>query len=134
MKPKNYILRLSSIFGFSDTSLSLIKSYLTDRSQYVTIGDHRSNPAPLTTGVPQGSVLGPLLFTLYTTPIGHILSKSPVSFHLYADDTQLYISFSTLDSTLNLSTLSSTLDVIHSWLSLNRLTVNPAKPSSSSLA
>ena len=119
--------RLSSTFGFSDTALSLIASYLTDRSQYVTVGDHRSSPAPLTTGVPQGSVLGPLLFTLYTTPIGHVLSKSPVSFHLYADDTQLYISFSTLDSTRNLSTLSSTLDVIHSWLSLNRLTVNPAK-------
>src|SRR6187399_1013567 len=119
--------RLSSTFGFSDTALSLIKSYLTDRSQYVTIGDHRSSPVPITTGVPQGSVLGPLLFTLYTTPIGHILSKSSVSFHLYADDTQLYIFFSTVESTRNLSTLSSTLDVIHSWLSLNRLTVNPAK-------
>ena len=121
------LTRLSSTFGFSDTALSLITSYLTNRSQYITIGDHCSNPTPLTTGVPQGSVLGPLLFTLYTTPIGHILSKSPVSFHLYADDTQLYISFSPSDSTANLSVLSSTLDTIHSWLSLNRLTVNPAK-------
>ena len=121
------LTRLSSTFGFSDTALSLITSYLTNRSQYITIGDHCSNPTPLTTGVPQGSVLGPLLFTLYTTPIGHILSKSPVSFHLYADDTQLYISFSPSDSTANLSVLSSTLDTIHSWLSLNRLSVNPAK-------
>src|SRR6187399_158774 len=119
--------RLSSIFGFSDTALSLIKSYLTDRSQYVTIGDHRSSPVPITTGVPQGSVLDPLLFTLYTTPIGEILSNRSVSFHLYADDTQLYISFSSSDSTTNLSVLSSTLDTIHSWLTLNRLTVNPAK-------
>ena len=94
--------RLSSTFRFSDSALSLITSYLTDRSQYITIGEHRSSPAPLTTGVPQGSVLGPLLFTLYTIPIGHILSKSPVSFHLYADDIQLYISFSTLESTRNL--------------------------------
>jgi len=118
---------LSSTFGFSDTALSLITSYLTDRSQYITIGEHRSKSAPLTTGVPQGSVLGPLLFTLYTTPIGNILSNCSVSFHLYADDTQLYISFSSSESTTNLSILSTTLDSIHSWLSLNRLTVNPAK-------
>ena len=119
--------RLSSTFGFSDSALSLITSYLTDRSQYITIGEHRSSPSPLTTGVPQGSVLGPLLFTLYTTPIGHILSNCSVSFHLYADDTQLYISFSSSDSTTSLSILSSTLDSIHSWLSSNRLSVNPAK-------
>ena len=107
--------------------MSLITSYLTDRSQHITIGNHCSNSAPLTTGVPQGSVLGPLLFTLYTTPIGYILSNSSVSFHLYADDTQLYISFSHSDSATNLSSLSSTLDTIHSWLNLNRLTVNPTK-------
>ena len=121
------LTRLSSTFGFSDTALSLITSYLTDRSQYITIGEHRSKSAPLTTGVPQGSVLGPILFTLYTTPIGNILSNCSVSFHLYADDTQLYISFSSSESTTNLSILSTTLDSIHSWLSLNRLTVNPAK-------
>ena len=83
------LTRLSSTFGLSGTALSLITSYLTDRSQHITIGNHCSNSAPLTTGVPQGSVLGPLLFTLYTTPIGYILSNSSVSFHLYADDTQL---------------------------------------------
>jgi len=120
------LTRLSSTFGFL-TLLSHITSYLTDRSQYITIGEHRSKSAPLTTGVPQGSVLGPLLFTLYTTPIGNILSNCSVSFHLYADDTQLYISFSSSESTTNLSILSTTLDSIHSWLSLNRLTVNPAK-------
>ena len=119
--------RLSSTFGFSGTALSLITSYLTDRSQHVTIENHCSKSSPLTTGVPQGSVLGPLLFTLYTTPIGNILSNSSVSFHLYADDTQLYISFSAADSSTSLSSISSTLDVIHSWLSLNRLTVNPSK-------
>src|SRR6187399_2738514 len=123
----SFLSILSSTFGFSDSALSLITSYLTDRSQYITIGEHCSSPATLTTGVPQGSVLDPLLFTLYTKPIGQILSNCSVSFHLYADDTQLYISFSSLDSTSNLSVLSFTVDIIHSWLILNRLTVNPSK-------
>jgi len=121
------ITRLSSTFGFSGSALALLSSYLTDRSQYVSVGNHSSNPTPLTTGVPQGSVLGPLLFSLYTTPIGYILANSPLSFHLYADDTQLYISFSAADSAANLTTLSSYLDKIHSWFTSNRLTVNPSK-------
>jgi hypothetical protein len=76
---------------------------------------------------PQGSALRPLLFSLCTTPIANIFTDSPIAFHLYADDTQLYISFSSPESTTSLATLSSTLDTVYSWLTLNRLTVNPAK-------
>ena len=121
------LTRLSSNFGISDSALSLLSSYLQNRSQYVSIGPHASSSSPLLTGVPQGSVLGPLLFCLYTTPLSYLFSKSPVSYHFYADDTQLYISFSSSDSDQNLSLLSSTLDSVYSWFSANRLSVNPSK-------
>src|SRR6218665_3704345 len=86
--------RLSSLFGFSGTALSRIKSYLTSRSFTVNVTGHTSNPQTLTCCVPQGSVLGPLLFILYTTPLSRLISSFSVDHHLYADDTQLFISFS----------------------------------------
>ena len=89
--------RLRSSFGISDSAFSLLSSYLADRSQTVTIDQECSNESPLIRGVPQGSVLGPLLFTLYTTPLSHLLASSSVRFHFYADDTQLYVPFSASD-------------------------------------
>jgi len=104
------LTRLSTFFGFSGTALSLLESYLSNRFLHVNIENHSSDPHLITTGVPQGSVLGPLLFSLYTSPISNIFTNSNVKFHLYADDTQLYISFSGSESSTHLATLSSTLD------------------------
>ena len=121
------LTRLSSTFGITGPALDLLTSYLKDRNHFVQIDSHSSDTAPLTSGVPQGSVLGPLLFTLYTTPLTHLLQDSSVSFHLYADDTQLYVSFSSDDHLDSLTHLSLTLDAVYSWLSCNRLVVNPSK-------
>ena len=119
--------RLTRTFGVTGKALSLLSSYITNRTQSLTINNHLTSPSPLHTRVPQGSVLGPLLFSLYTTPLSFLFKDSPVSFHLYADDTQLYISFTASESAKNLSILSSTLDSVHAWLTANRLSVNPSK-------
>ena len=106
------LTRLSSTYGVTGSALSLLSSYLLNRSQSVTINQTTSSSSTITTGVPQGSVLGSLLFSLCTSPISQksrIFANSQISFHLYADDTQLYISFSASNSDSALSQVSATL-------------------------
>ena len=119
--------RLSLNFGVTSSALSLLSSYLTDRTQSVHVGSNSSPVSHLLTGVPQGSVLGPLLFSLYTTPLSYLLNKSGISYHMYADDTQLYCSFSACDSLSTLSRISNVLDSVHNWLASNYLSLNPSK-------
>ena len=119
--------RLSNWFGLGGSALSWFSSYLSSRSQAVTINDTRSPFSQLTCGVPQGSVLGPLLFTLYTTPLGSLISRNQLSYHLYADDTQLYISFTPYTLANSINILSSTFNDILSWMNQNKLCLNPSK-------
>ena len=80
--------RLNTSFGISDTTLSWLQSYLTNRTSSVRIGRHCSSSVTCTTGVPQGSVLGPLLFTAYVSPIAGIAHLHHIDQQQYADDTQ----------------------------------------------
>ena len=88
--------RLSHRFGIKGNALAWFDSYLKSRKQFVQIEDCQSSQRCLAHGVPQGSVLGPLLYLLYTSPIADIINFLSLQYHLYADDSQLYISFKTL--------------------------------------
>ncbi len=89
---------LEYLLCFQGTVLNWIKSFLTNRMFSVCIGKYTSSTTHLSCYVPQRSILEPTLFSLYLLPLGSIFSKNGVSFHLYADNTQLYIPFKHNDS------------------------------------
>ena len=84
---------LSHCFGIKGTALTWFKSYLTSRNQFVQVEGSKSTQQSLKCGVPQGSVLGPLQYVLYSAPIADIIRRHYLQYHIFADDIQLYISF-----------------------------------------
>ena len=97
--------RLEQRFGMSGPALTWMPSYLSDRWQSVNVPGGASSESSVACGVPRGSVLEPLLFSMYTAPIGDIIRRHKLSFHLYADDTKLYIKFEMTDQTNRLLSL-----------------------------
>ena len=119
---------LSSWFGFSGTVLKWFRSYISGRQQSVKVGSTLSDPVELKFGVPQGSVLGPVLFSLYTTPLSKIISAyKTIKFHFYADDTQLYIHLSPGSTAAAFTQLQQCLCDVQSWMGSNKLKLNPDK-------
>ena len=86
--------RLHSKFGISGTALEWFRSYLNGRSQRVTVQGNLSQSLNLDFGVPQGSYLGSLLFTIYASKLFDVIKVHLCTVHSYADDKQLYVSFS----------------------------------------
>ncbi len=115
--------RLENFVGISGSALAWFKLYLSDRHQFVAVNEEVSYRSQVQYGVPQGSVLGPLLFTLYMLPLGNIIRKHGVSFHCYADDTQLYIS-SRPGETHQIEKLMECIVDIKNWMTSNFLLLN----------
>ncbi len=121
--------RLNTRCGVEGVALRWFESYLTNRSQSITINGTESVKQSLSYGVPQGSVLGPLLFTIYTAPLGDLLRQHGLDYHIYADDTKLYLSFppsqDTADSAIN--DIEQCILDIRSWMKSNKLKLNDSK-------
>ena len=111
-------------YGASPSTLKWFHSYLTGRSQYTSIGKVKSHPLPLSTGVPQGSILGPNLFSVHLNDLPAVCPcrSTPV---LFADDTTIYVSGSSVAEISSI--LSSTLNDCHTWMTRNKLKLNASK-------
>ena len=119
--------RLRTSFGFNGRALSWFHSYLTDRKQHVRCGGKRSSVCNVICGVPQGSVLGPILFIIYTADLAEIVADHGLSSHQYADDSQIYGSCSASNTSSLSSDISRCIDSIASWMYSNRLQLNANK-------
>ncbi|TWW71496.1 putative RNA-directed DNA polymerase from transposon BS [Takifugu flavidus] len=118
--------RLEHVIGIKGTALDWFRSYLSDRYQFAHVHGVPSSYSRVSHGVPQGSGLGPILFTLYMLPLGNIIQQHGINVHCYADDTQLYLSMKP-EETETLVKLQTCLKDIKSWMSSNFLLLNPGK-------
>ena len=119
--------RLEKHFQILGSALVWLKSYLSDRTQSEQIENSRSFPIALNFGVQQGSVLGPILFSLYTSPLGDIVRQYQPAHHFYADDTPLYVSFQIKNINDQLSRITACTSDIKKWVLHNLLKLNDDK-------
>ena len=108
--------------GIKRTALRWFKSYFSDRYQFVHVNNSSSSRTKANHGVPQGLVLGPVLFTPYPFPLGNIIRKHSINFHWYADDTQLYLSMRP-NKTSQLVRLLAFLEDLKVWMTCNFFTL-----------
>ena len=116
-------------YGINGTNLNLFSSYLNNHKQYTEIDHIKSNMLPITTGIPQGSILGPLLFIIYINDFAQ--ASKMFNFIIYADDTTLSSTLNTFNDNIQNDNLESLINdellKINEWLKINKLSLNIAK-------
>ena len=112
------LAQLQKSFGIRGTVLQWFNSYLSQRTQFVNINEANSTVRDLPVGVPQGSVLGPVLYLLYTAPLAKVIRSYGLDYHLYADDTQLYFAFKSVDVDAAKLRVENCISAICRWMDL----------------
>ena len=116
------LLQKLKYYGITGNSINLLQSYLSERCQYVEYNHHRSNTLSISTGVPQGSVLGPLLFLIYINDLPMV--SDVFNMLMYADDTTLYCN---INQNISEIEINHELWKVSQWLAANKLSLNVGK-------
>ena len=119
--------RLEHLCGISGTPLKWFRSYLSNRTQIVTINNKLSQPTLLNFGVPQSSVLGPILFILYTKPLTTLIQRHSISNQSFADDTQLHNSCRPDQIDTSVQGMQDCISDVKTWMTSNKLKLNDDK-------
>ena len=121
--------RLNTRYGIKGNALRWFASYLNERRHFIQVENTRSSSVEWQWGMPQGSVLAPILHTLYTAPLGDIIQKHGLQFHLYADDCQIYVSFQPgpNEESAALLKMEACANEIYSWMVCNKFKLNRDK-------
>ena len=124
-----FLCRLQNRVGINGIALQWFKSYLSGRRQSVCINDTVSEEVCLEYGLPQGSVIGPSSFSIYTLPLGDILCKHGFKYHCYADDTQIYEILDPTQAKVDaaITRIENCIDEIRAWMTDNYLKLNDDK-------
>jgi len=107
--------RLRIEFGVTEIPLRWLQSYLEGRTQFIKMGQHESHATEVDVGVPQGSVLGPLLFAVYYSPVADVITHHSIQYHKYTDEMQLHLTMCADNTPAGLSVLAECTTDVRQW-------------------